>query len=344
MAMASQALNLPGVCVTAMPRATPMVRHWLLELGVALPWKLGGWLVSIELARTAAIADPAARAERYRSLRRRFVRSEARSIAAMNIAIGDLAVDRPIATGIGFSWINGHGFGQIPVLLYVPGGSFLVPRSPHFTAMITRIARAARARVMICDYRLAPENPCPAAIDDVEAAADLLIGQGQCPENIFLVAESTGAGIALATAQRLVARGVHLGGLALLSPWIDVDPARRDINPVARQAARLYLGGADPRDPAVNPAYGPMNGLPHILIHANRHDPMFADAEMLARRAAVAGVPVDLRWWPGRMHVLERHDDPDARRSIAGLADFVTGQHYRAAASSSGLDSPRRSS
>ncbi|MEQ1510053.1 MAG: alpha/beta hydrolase fold domain-containing protein [Sphingopyxis sp.] len=318
--------------------------HWLLELGVALPWKLGGWLISIELARAAAIADPLARAERYRSLRERFVRSDARGIAAMNIAIGDLSVERPIALGKAISWINGHGFGQIPVLLYVPGGSFLVPRSPHFTAMITRIARAARARVMICDYRLAPEHPCPAAVDDVETAADVLIGQGQRPENIFLVAESTGAGIALAAAQRLVARGVHPGGLALLSPWIDIDPGRRDINPVARQAVRLYLGGADPRDPAVNPAYGSMHGLPQILIHANRHDPMFADAAMLARRAAAAGGLVELRWWPGRMHVLERYDDPDARRSIAELADFVTGRHYREAASSSGLDSPRRPS
>lgn len=331
--MATHVLDVPGVRVTAMPRITPAIRHMMLEFGVALPWRLGGWLLSFELARAAAIASPTQRAERYRELRERFVRAEAKGIASMNMAIGDLSVERPIAGGNAISWIDGKGFGQIPVLLYVPGGSFLVPRSPHFTAMIARIARAARARVMVCDYRLAPENPCPAAIDDVEAAADLLIAQGQRPENIVLVAESAGAAIALAATQRLVARGVEPGGLALLSPWIDVDPERRDIHPVARQASRLYLNGADPRDPAHNPAHGNMRGLPPIAIHANRNDPMFADAEMLARRAAAAGVPVELRWWPGRMHVLERHDDPDARRSIAELVSFVERCHpYREAA------------
>ncbi len=315
--------DLPGVAVTAMPRATPRIRHALLELGVALRWRLGGWLVKWELARAAHLTSPADRAARYRSLRDRFVASEAKNIAMMNIAIGRLSFQRPIANGAALSWVEDAGFRADTILLYVPGGSFVVPRSPHFTAMIARIARAAGARAMICDYRLAPEFPCPAAIDDVETAAEVLIAQGYPPQNIVLVAESTGCGIALAAAQRLVARGQTPGGLAFLSPWFDPDPERGDIHPVARQCARLYLDGANARDPALNPIHGPMRGLPHIAIHANRHDPMFTDAETLAQRAAAAGVPVELRWWPGRMHVLERHDDPDARRSVAELASFI---------------------
>ena len=321
--MAALALDLPGVRVTRMPRLAPLLRHALRELRVALPWRLGGWLVAAELARAEAIADPAERMARYRALRERFVRVDARGMASLNVALDGLMVERPMAAGRGLSSIDGPGFRSGLILLYVPGGSFVVPRSPHFTAMVARIARAAGARTMICDYRLAPEQPCPAAIDDVEIAADALMAQGHAPENIVLVAESTGAGIALAAAQRLVARGLPPGGLAFLSPWIDCDPGRGDIHPVARQCARLYLNAADPRDPARNPAYGPMRGLPPIAIHANRHDPIFADAELLARRAAAAGVPVELRWWPGRMHVLERHDDPDSRRSIAELAAFL---------------------
>lgn len=331
--MAALALDLPGVEVTAMPRATALARHTLLELSVALPWRLGGRLVANELARAAAIADPAERRDRYHTLRERFVAVDARHIALMNVAIAGLSVERPIAHGPAMSWIDGPGFRRDMVLLYVPGGSFVVPRSPHFTAMIGRIAREAGAKVMICDYRLAPEFPCPAAVDDVETAAELLIARGHAAENIVLVAESTGCGIALAAAQRLVARGRQPAGLAFLSPWIDVDPGRGDIHPVARQCARLYLGSASPRDPSVNPMLGAMRGLPPIAIHANAGNPMFADAEALARRAAAAGVPVELRAWPGRMHVLERHDDADARRSVAELAAFIDRcQPYRTVA------------
>lgn len=331
--MAALALDLPGVEVTAMPRATPRARRALLDLGVALPWRLGGWLVATELARAAAIADPAEQRERYRTLRERYVALEAKHIATLNVATGGLSVERPLANGPAMSWIDGPGFRRDMVLLYVPGGSFVVPRSPHFTAMIARIAREAGAKVMIGDYRLAPEFPAPAAIGDVETAAELLIARGHAAENIVLVAESAGCGIALAATQRLVARGHRPAGLAFLSPWIDPDPARRDVHPVARQCARLYLGSADPRAPSINPAYGTMRGLPPIAIHANRRDPMFADADMLVRRAAAAGVPVELRAWPGRMHVLERHDDPDARRSVTELAAFIARcQPYRTVA------------
>jgi monoterpene epsilon-lactone hydrolase len=321
--MAARAFDLPGVSVTAMPRLAPLLRHRLLELGVALPWRVGGRLIAAELTRAETVADPAARLARYRALRDRVVRADARHMASLNVAIQGLSVERPVANGRAVSSIDGPGFRDDLILLYVPGGSFVVPRSPHFTAMVARIARAAGARTIVCDYRLAPEHPCPAAIDDVEVAADALMAQGHAPDAIVLVAESTGAGIALAAAQRLVARGMAPGGLAFLSPWIDCDPVREDLHPVARLCARLYLDGADPRDPARNPAYGSMRGLPPIAIHANRHDPMFADSEALARRAAAAGVSVELRWWPGRMHVLERHDHPDSRRSIEALAGFL---------------------
>lgn len=331
--MAAMALDLPGVDVTAMPRATPRVRRLLLDLSVALPWRLGGWLVAAELARAAAIANPAERLDRYRALRTRFVGADARHIDRMNIAIGTLSVERPVANGPAMSWIDGPGFRRDMLLLYVPGGSFVVPRSPHFTAMIARIAREAGAKAMICDYRLAPEFPAPAAIDDVETAAEMLMARGHAAENIVLVAESTGCGIALAAAQRLVARGKQPAGLAFLSPWIDPDPTRPDIHPVARQCARLYLAGANACDPTINPMLGAMRGLPPIAIHANVRDPMVADADLLARRAAAAGVPVELRAWPGRMHVLERHDDPDARRSVAELAAFIDRcQPYRTVA------------
>lgn len=321
--MAAPALALPGVAAHAMPRATPWWQHALLEAAVAVPEAAGGVLLRYQLARAAALPTAAERLARYRMLRERFSRADARHAAMLNVALAGLRVERPLARGPALSWVEGPNLGTAGVLLYVPGGSFVVPRSPHFTAMIARIARAAGAKAAIVDYRLAPEHPGPAAVEDVEAAFLRLTAQGHPAEAIVMVAESAGGAIALAAAQRLVARGQQPGGLALLSPWVDTDPRRTDIHPVARQCAVLWHGGGDGRDPLRNPLYGAMQGLPPIAIHANSRDPMFADAESLARRAAATGVAVELRWWPGRMHVLERYDDADARRSVAEIAGFV---------------------
>jgi epsilon-lactone hydrolase len=250
-------------------------------------------------------------------------RAEHKGMAAMATAVRDLAVERPLATGPGVSRINGPDFRSDSILLYVPGGSFLVPRSPRFTALIAQIARAAGTPVAICDYRLAPEHPCPAAIDDIETAFGQLLGHGYAADRIILIGESTGGGLALAAAQRLAARGNTPGGLALLSPWVDFDPARPDIDRLTRTSVTLWLNGASAADPAHNPGRAALRGLPPLIIHASRGDPLFADAQMLAERAAFAGVPAELRHWPGRLHVLERFDNADTRRSIAEIAAFV---------------------
>lgn len=306
-----------------MTRMSPAAGQMLTEAYQVFERAVISRWIAFELARANAIADPAQRADRHARLRERFRSSEMKHAAAMHAATQGLSVDRLFPAGPAVSRIRAPEFRDDGILLYVPGGSFVVPRSPQFTGVIARIARAAGSVVAICDYRLAPEHPCPAAVDDAEDAFDSLVAQGHDPDRIVIVAESTGGGIALAAAQRLVARGRRPGGLALLSPWADCDPGSPHLDPATRQCARLYLNGADPRDPEHNPMYGPMRGLPPITIHASRGDSFFADAEALARRAAAAGVEVELRHWPGRLHVLERHDDADARRSIAEIAGFI---------------------
>lgn len=321
--MAALALDLPGVRATAMRRETPWAARtmadarWLFDRAVWSPY------IAFEMKRAAAIADPVARAARNASMRARFRAAEAKNISLMEVAVQGLRVERAFPSGPALSRIDGPGYPDDALLLYVPGGSFLVERSPQFTALIARIARAAEVNAVICDYRLAPENPCPAAIDDVEAAFAVLAAQGIEAHRIILIAESAGASIALAAAQRMVARGTPPGGIALLSPWVNCDPASPILDPSSRQCARLYLNGAEPRDPGLNPMHGPMRGLPPIAIHANRGDALFPDAEALAKRAGAAGVRVELRHWAGRMHVLERHDTPDARRSVAEIANFI---------------------
>lgn len=324
--MAAIALKMPGVATTAMRRETPWLQAMLAEARWRFDSAIWSRYIAFELKRAAAITDPKARAERHAQMRTRFREAEAKNIHLMEAATRDLRVERAIPAGPALSKIEGPDWRDDGMLLYVPGGSFLVERSPQFTGLIARIARAAEVDAVICDYRLAPENPCPAAIEDVETAFAVLGAQGVEAHRIILIAESAGASIALAAAQRLVARGKAPGGIALLSPWVDCDPASPHLDPSSRQCARLYMNAADPRDPALNPMYGTMRGLPPLLIHSNRADPLFADAEGLARRAGAAGVPVELRHWPGRIHVLERHDSAEARRSIGEIAAFVSRQ------------------
>lgn len=321
--MAALALDLPGVRVMPMARETPRWRRALIDAREALGQAIYGRIIVRELNRASALPDPAARAARYADLRARVRSVQAKQAEAMDAATSGLKVGRAFASGPALSPIEGEGWRGDGVLLYVPGGSFVIERSPHLTALIARIAREAQVNAVVCDYRLAPEHPCPAAVDDVETAFEVLTTRGYAPDRIVMVGESTGGGIALAAAQRLVSRGRAPGGLALLSPWVDCDPDRRDLDAATRMCARLYLDGADPRDPACNPMHGSMRGLPPVAIHANRGDAMFADAHALAARASAAGVAVDLRYWPGRIHVLERHNDPDARRSILDIAAFI---------------------
>jgi epsilon-lactone hydrolase len=113
-------------------------------------------------------------------------------------------------------------FDEDATLVYVHGGSFIAARSPRLTALIARIAKAARMNTVMVDYRLAPEHPCPAAVDDVIAAVQGLIERGQTAARIGIVAESAGAAIALAAALRLRDTGVRIGASCFLSPWTDL--------------------------------------------------------------------------------------------------------------------------
>ena len=322
--MTATALQPPAsLQIAAMTGETPPWRRGWIDARVMLYWHVASRIAAFRLGRAMRIADPAKRAKRIADLRDWVVQSENDGLSAMATAIQGLAIESPLAAGPALSRVDGPDFRSDAILLYVPGGSFLIPRSPRLTALIARIARAAGTTAYICDYRLAPEHPCPAAVDDIEAAFNELVARGYAPDRIILIGESTGGGLALATAQRLTARGFTPGGLALLSPWIDFDPTRTNINPPTKMCAKLYLGSASPIDPANNPSRGSLRGLPPMMIHASRGDPLFADAQMLAERAAFAGVSAELRHWPGSLHVLERFDDADARRSISEVAAFI---------------------
>jgi acetyl esterase/lipase len=181
-------------------------------------------------------------------------------------------------------------------------------------------------------YRLAPEHPCPAAVEDVESVIAGLVDGGA---RVVLLAESAGAAIALAAVQRLRERGVTLAGICLLSPWTDL--ALTGLSFATRSASgqsglrmeflamcvHLYLQGRSPVDPVASPVYGDLGGLPPLLIHSAKGDAFHDDARSLADRVYRAGSDVTLRIWPGGEHVFEQGFNAQSARAISEVGAFI---------------------
>ncbi len=228
-----------------------------------------------------------------------------------------------------------HGAEAEGVLLYVPGGSFIAERSPRITALIGRLAQMSGLRLCVVDYRLAPENPCPAAMLDVRAAYELLLATWPA-DRIVCAGESTGAGLLLSAMQAARDDGLPMPvGLALLSPWVDLTLSSWSVvsrslmadSPfameVAALCAQLYLSGRSATDPVASPLFGRMHDLPEVLIHGSESDMLFDDAVRLTAALRAAGTPVTLRAWRHEEHAFERFLGPEGERSLAEVTAFL---------------------
>jgi epsilon-lactone hydrolase len=221
------------------------------------------------------------------------------------------------------------------ILFYVHGGSFVAERSPRITQLVTRFAAAAGASVFAPSYRLAPEHPCPAAVDDIVTA--LRWFREEWPdEPVVALAESAGSAILLAALQIVRDDGDELpNGVVLLSPWIDLSLQSWSIMAasIARTSphtmeslgmfAQFYLQGRSPTDPLASPIFGSFEDFPPMLIHASRSDILYDDSVRLAERVREADGHLTVRHWADETHVWERMNTPGARDSIRLAADFI---------------------
>jgi epsilon-lactone hydrolase len=220
-------------------------------------------------------------------------------------------------------------------VMYIHGGSFMVERSPRITALVARFAAVASARVYTPNYRLAPEHPCPAAVEDVVAAYrwQRSIAPG---EPVVAVAESAGAAILLSALQKLRDEGDELPcGILLLSPWVDlalqswsvVAASMTGTSPYTMESfaitAQMYLQGRSPTDPIASPIYGSFKGFPPFLIHASQEDILFDDALRLAEKVREANGHLTVRVWRDETHVWERAQGAKGRQSVAMAAKFI---------------------
>ncbi|HZD89894.1 MAG TPA: alpha/beta hydrolase [Pseudolabrys sp.] len=239
------------------------------------------------------------------------------------------------AAGVPADWITRPASRAGRAVLYLHGGGYCLGSPAMYRHFTWRIADAARARVLITDYRLAPEHPFPAALEDAVAAYRWLLQQN--PQEMLVMGDSAGGGLTLALLLKLRDEGLRLPDAAVaLSPWTDLaltgaslaanaaaDPML-DVRELPKVAAD-YLGGADPRNPYASPLYGDPRGLPPVLIQVGSDEILYDDAARMAEKLRAANPRSELQVWRLMPHVWQAYAPvlPEARAAIADIGRYV---------------------
>lgn len=226
------------------------------------------------------------------------------------------------------------------VVLYLHGGAYCIGSPATHRALTGRLALASGARVFAADYRLAPEHPFPAALEDACAAYDGLLASGSQSADIVIAGDSAGGGLSVATALRLRELGRPApAALLLFCPWADLRPRQSAAGLSATDefprdwitrdwtnaCADMYLSGRDATDPYASPLHGELAGLPPALIQAGGDELLLDDSERLHERMRAAGVDVGLSVYPRRWHDFQLHGGllRDAHRAVDEAAAHV---------------------
>lgn len=223
------------------------------------------------------------------------------------------------------------------VVLYFHGGAYALGSAADSVGLAADVSRRVGARAISVDYRLAPEHPFPAAVDDAVAAYRALLDEDVPSSKIAFVGESAGGGLVAATLVALKDTDLpQPASAALFSPWADLTVSgtstttKADLDPALtpeamRRRAVDYLGERDPATPLASPIFADLTGLPPLLIQVGSHEILLDDAVRLASRAADHDVPVELQVWPQVPHVFQGFATllDDADHALLSAAAFI---------------------
>ncbi len=249
------------------------------------------------------------------------------------------------AGGIPAEWIAAPSTDAERVIYYLHGGGYAMGSINSHREMISRLSRASGARALASDYRLSPEHPFPAAVEDATTAYRWLLSTGVDPARIVIAGDSAGGGLTVATLVSLRDAGDPLPAAAVcLSPWVDMEATgdsmttKAEADPMIThkdvlEGAQAYLNGADPRTPLAAPLYADLTGLPPLLIQVGTAEVLLDDSTRLAERARSAGVDVTLEPWDDMIHVWQTMAAilPEAQQAIDRIGEFIR-QHTGAKA------------
>ena len=268
--------------------------------------------------------------------------------AGMDEFIGSLgaasgaSVDPVSAGGVPAEWVSAPGAEADRAVLYLHGGGYVVGSPASHRELAGRLSAAAGARVLVIDYRLAPEHPFPAAVDDATAAYRWLFEQGVDPSRTAVCGDSAGGGLAVAALVALRDAGDPMPAAGVcLSPWVDLEGLGESMTARAKldlmvgregllESAAMYLAGADARTPLAAPLYADLQGLPPLLIQVGTSETLYDDSIRLEGRARAAGVDVTLQTWEEMVHVWHLFAPllPEGQQAIEAIGEFLK-EHWR---------------
>ncbi len=249
----------------------------------------------------------------------------------------DVRVEPVAANGVRSEWTSTPDADRSKVVLYLHGGGYVIGSLDSHRHLAAEVGRAARSRTLAIDYRLAPEHPFPAAVDDALAAYRFLLSSGIQPGGITIAGDSAGGGLVVAAMLAIRDAGLPQPACGWpISPWADMEAigdsmtGKADIDPTVQKAsivdmAKLYLNGADPRSRLAAPIYADLRGLAPLLIQVGAAETLLDDAIRLSQVAGAADVAVDLQIWPEMIHVwhIYHPELAAARRAIAAGGEFA---------------------
>lgn len=239
--------------------------------------------------------------------------------------------------GLSGLWVEPAKAPKDRVMLYAHGGGYLLGRPDYSAAIITPMALKANIRVFSPNYPLAPEHPFPAALDYMVECYKMLLSQGISAKHIVLSGDSAGGGLTVAILLKLRELGLPMpAGAYLISPIADFTAtaesiaSKADNDPIVsrlmiERLSKFYAPGQDLKNPYISPVFADMTGLPPLLIHVGTYETLVDDSMRLARNAALADVPVEVRAWPGATHLFQGRQDrlQAGRKALDEAARFI---------------------
>jgi len=241
------------------------------------------------------------------------------------------------AGGVPAMWVEPAGAATDRVLMYVHGGGYVIGSLESHRKLVGHLAKAVGCRALNVDYRLAPEHPHPAAVQDSTAAYRWLLDQGIDPGHIAISGDSAGGGLTMSTLVALRDSGTPLPAAAVpLSPWVDMEgigetmTSRAEVDllvqpEILKGMADHFLAGQNARDPLAAPLYADLGGLPPIYIQVGDEETLLDDSLRLAANAETVGVDVRVDVFPEMQHVFQiaAGNMPEADDAVARIGEWL---------------------
>ncbi len=258
------------------------------------------------------------------------------ALARLYAPPADTHSEKVDANGVAAEWVSVPGSEPSRVILYFHGGGYTIGSAETHRDLVARLCRAAAARALSVDYRLAPEHRFPAAVDDAVASYRWLLDQGVPPGAIAVAGDSAGGGLALGMLLAVRDKDLALPAAAVcMSPVTDhlktgasMD-GKAALDPMVQRKSstehsRRYIGDADPKSPYASPLYADLRGLPPMLILVGTSEVLLDDSTRFAERARSAGVEAEIEVWEEMIHIWPFFADlPEAAKAVERMGAFI---------------------